>query len=233
MPKHKLYGQIVQAAAAPVTSFADTFIRADSPTLGPDWIRTSCNIPAGGGNGGTAWAEVSSNQCLLQTLTGAGFTQRYDIAWIPLQVYYNVQNLAGYFVQCTFQTATTSGWGLMNRYNHNMQNGVTQNEGADFYSMVFNGRIDKVVGGGASATIGAATWAQVAGDVLRFEVLTVGATQVLQSVRNGVVLQNIVDATAFRITNGGPAISVLSIATAPSTSRLSAFSCGPITALTP
>jgi len=80
MPKHKLYGTQPAAAAAPVTSFSDTFIRADLPTLGPNWIRTSSNIPAGGGNGATAWAEVSSNQCLLSTITGAGFTQSYNIA---------------------------------------------------------------------------------------------------------------------------------------------------------
>lgn len=224
---------IIAPGTPPLTSFSDTFIRADRDTLGPNWMRTLVNNPGGAGNSATAAAKVSSNKCLITSVSGAAPANNYQPGWIPLPVFSNVYNLKGFFIQFRFQSAVGAGSGAMLRYNHDLNNSETEVEGADYYVMVFNGRIDKRVGGGGQVVIGAATWAQVANDILRFECLNDATdSQVsLQTIRNGVILQTIVDATGTRILSGGPGIIMYSISATGQTFSFDQFSCGPITAL--
>jgi len=229
------YRQVLNAA--PVTAFSDTFIRANKDTLGSQWMRTLQNAPGGGGNGATASAQIVTNQAVFTTVAGAGPTQNYLPAWIPLPVYLNNYNAAGLFVQCTFQADVGAGSaGMILRYNHDLDNTETQGEGQDVYMCLMKGaaagRIDKIVGGGGASSIGLGTWgALTAGQVIRFECLTVGSKVTLQTIRNGVILQTIDDSSATRILVGGVALGYFSISATGQALTVSAFSCGRITAL--
>lgn len=228
-PHYDGYRQALNAA--PVTTFADSFTRADADTWGANWIRTLHNMPGGGANGVTAFAAISTNDAVIQSLGGAGATQSYAVTWIPLTVFKNLYNTAGVFVQVTLRSAGGNGWGIVLRYNHDLLNTETQAEGSDFYIMIYNGRIDKVVGSAPATTIGAATWAPVANDVLRFECLTVGNKVTTQSIRNGVILQTIDDTASTRILQGGPGVQANSLGASGAQSKFRTFSCGPLTAL--
>lgn len=213
-------------------SFTDTFARANASTWGRNWIRTLANTPGGGGNGSTGFAVVSGNQGVMTSINGAGATQFYQPTWVPLQVYLNLYSQSGVFVQCNFQAnGAATFFDLYLRYNHDLQNGQTQSEGADYYGMTMSGRIDKRIGGAAETTIGAATWTVAAGDLVRFECLTVGATVVLQSIRNGAVLQTITDNAASAILTGGPGVGINSSAATNQNCILTNFSCGPLSVL--
>lgn len=212
-------------------TFSDNFNRPDIDTWGTNWIRTLSNTPGGGGNGQTGWAQIRTNAAQMVAIAGAGASQFYQPTWIPLPVFFNVFNLAGYFIQYSFVNVVAGGMGACLRYNHNMLNTVTQAEGSDFYVMIHNGRIDKLVGGGVQGTIGAATWVPAANDVLRFEVLTVGATVRMQSIRNGAILQTITDSSATRILQGGPAMQMNSAGATGQLQSFTNFSCGPLSAL--
>lgn len=217
------------------TTFSDTFNRANSDSLGSNWMRVLVNSPGGGGNGGTAVAQVSANQALFTVIAGGAPTQLYSPAWIPMPVFSNLFGLGGGFVQVQFQAATLASAALGLRFNQNMANGTTQVNGSDIYMMLLigggAGRIDKIVGGGAQNTIGAGTFAIGAADVVRFEVLTSGTTVFLQTLKNGVVQQTITDVSATRITNGGPCIFVNAPNVNATSMTLDSFSCGPLTAL--
>jgi len=213
-------------------TFSDTFARADIGTWGSNWMRTLSNTPGGGGNGATGVAEVSSSQGVITGLGGVGATQFYQPTWIPLPVFSNLYRQAGVFVQYTFKSTTGANAAAALRYNHDQLNTITQTEGTDNYIQIFNGRIDKVVGGGAQGTIGAATWVIAANDVIRFEVLTVNASTVrLQSIRNGAILQTIDDTSATRILQGGPGFQMNSLGASLQNFKITNFSCGPLTAL--
>lgn len=218
------------------TSFTDTFNRANSDSLGQNWMRVLVNTPGGAGNGGTCVAQVSGNQALFTVLAGGAPSQLYNVAWIPMPVFSNLFGLRGVFLQVTFQAATLGSAALGLRFNQNMANGTTQVNGSDIYMMLLAGaaagRIDKIVGGGVQNTIGAGTFGALnAGDVMRFEVLTVGAAVFLQTIRNGIIGQTISDVSATRILNGGPCIFVNAPNVNATSMTLDSFSCGPISAL--
>lgn len=218
-------------------TFSDSFTRANKSTLGTNWIRTLANTPGGGGNGGTATAEISTNQALFNVTAGAGATQAYMAAWIPLPVYFNLFSQAGMFVQCRFQQDVGAGsCGLGLRYNHNMNNTITQTEGTDIYYCLMKGaaagRIDKIVGGGGVSTVGASTWgALTANDLIRFEVLTSGTSVFLQTIRNGAVLQTVNENSATRILEGGPCVFFQAPNISGQQLLITEFSCGPISVL--
>lgn len=217
------------------TTFSDNFTRANKSTLGYPWVRNLANAPGGAGNGATASGVISANTALFTSVAGAGPANVYIPLWLPSTVYNSLFTKAGVFVQFTFQAAAGAGSGSCLRFNTDLNNTATQSEGADYYICVFNGRIDKRVGGGAQTTIGANTIAQVAGDVLRFECLnSSGNTQVaLRTFQNGVIVNDIVDSTATRILTGAPGLLMYAISATGQTFQISSFSCGPISALTP
>jgi hypothetical protein len=173
----------------------------------------------------------------MTTVAGAAPSQNYLPAWIPLPVYSSLYNKTGVFVQARFQVDGGAGSaGLILRYNHDVNNTITQVEGPDLYMCLMKGaaagRIDKVVGGGGAATIGAATFgALTLGDLIRFECLTVGATVQLQVMRGASILQTITDSAATAILNGGSAIGWFSISATAQTLSITDFSTGPISAL--
>jgi len=216
-------------------NFSDNFTRADKNTLGPNWLRSLFNNPGGAGNGATGAAIISSNTATMTTVSGVAPANNYLPLWVPMPVYTGLYNLPGVFVQCTFQSAAGAGSALVLRYNHDMNNGVTENEGSDVYQCLLPGaaagRIDKIVGGGAPATIGAGATTLVAGDIIRMEVLTGTGLLQLRVLVNGAILQTITDATATRILAGVPGFMFSSISATGQTLVLRAFSCGPIAAL--
>lgn len=230
MPRYR----VSPGAAPPATAFSDTFTRPNKSTIGStDWIRTLVNNPGGAGNGATAAAIVSGNTCLVTSVAGAAPANNYQPGWVPAPVYQSLYNKRGVFVQCTFVAAAGAGSGLMLRYNHDLNSTTTEDEGADYYVMPFNGRIDKRVGGGAQVVIGAATWVVAANDVIRFEVLTAAdsLSLQLQTIRNGSILQTITDNTGTRILSGVPGFIMYSISATGQTFQFKNFSCGLISAL--
>lgn len=224
---------ITAPGSPPVTRFQDTFVRANRDTLGKHYMRTMPFEPAGTSNTGVA--VIETNQCkLLATLAG---TANFAPLWINLDTYLNIYDKPGQYIQVRFQVDTLAGSaGLALRYNHDLNNTESETEGSDVYYLLMKGgaagRIDKRVGSGAQTTVGAATWgALTAGDIIRFEAMTVGSTVVLQAIRNGVILQTVTDNSATAILNGGPAFGWISISAINQALKFDNLDTGVLTAL--
>jgi hypothetical protein len=212
------------------TSFSDNFNRANANTWGANWVRMYAAIPAGGAGAG-ATDSIVNNQGVMTGSGGINPVQFYTPIWVPTSLVSGpLYNSRGKFVQVThISQAGTIGPGLSLNYNRELLNGATTGP-FDTYIMPNNGRIDKVVGGGVQSTIGAATWVVAGGDVLRFEGLVnaAGTAITLQSIRNGVVLQTIVDTNPGAILKGFVGPIIYSMAGTPTLDNwiIDDFSCG-------
>ncbi len=217
------------------TSFSDNFNRANASTWGSTWVRMYASVPAGGAGAGASDLIVN-NQGVMMGSGGINPTQFYTPIWVPTSLVSGpLYNARGKFVQVTHITqAGTIGPGLSLNYNRELLNGATTGP-FDTYIMVNNGRIDKVVGGGVQNTIGAATWVVAPNDIIRFEGLVnaAGTSITLQSIRNGVVLQTIVDSNPGAILKGfvGPIIYTMAGTPTSDSWTIDDFSCGVLSAL--
>lgn len=221
---------ITSPGQPPITSFSDTFVRADKDTLGPNWVQMGISNP--GPNAAYAWGSIQTNQ---GKFTGSGTinpTGFIVTTWVPLPIIGTLQNERKIFAEMVFQsTGGVIGPGLALKINRD-QNLPHVGVGGECYIMVTNGRIDILDDNGVQNTLGAATWVVAAGDTIRFEAETnlAGTAVVLRSKRNGTLLQEITDngGAAGLQPFGWPGVIIYTLAGTPLNDflKMSQFNCG-------
>ena len=197
-------------------AFSDNFNRADSDSLGENWLTACWHESGGAGADAAADAIVASGECKIRNIGADNPVGLYKMAFVPLPVYVNLQHRPKTFVQITWQsgvaaTAFLAGFGL--RYNTTLQNGVGVNI-ADMYGLFFNqlgnvGDLARITGAGQTTLITQAAFAStlVAGDTCRMNAEDTGASIILTVFKNGVQIGTITDSAGNRILLGSPVMA--------------------------
>lgn len=236
--------QVLPLAFTPITSFSDTFTRANGD-LGNNWISQMRNN--GGGTSDQFPTAIILNNKLRLSAVGNSNNNISDCLWIPQQLIATNPNtnLPGgiwgknQYAQITFQAMSTNGSGVRQGIGIFAKNNTGGGVGeAQVYLLAVRytssgfGSIDiwKVIGGqnesgGTTTILGTSGAAPSAGDILRLEGTYSGTTVTLVYKKNGTQILSVTDNPA-NSQIGWPCIMVFTSLGSTVSGDWTNFDCG-------